>query len=356
MATRAAKRLLGKQNETSPPRDPQAPDHPPAPVGLRQVVTRYARPDARRALFQLLNTALPFAALLAAMAWGVDQGAWLALLLALPAAGLLVRLFMFQHDCGHGAFFRSRWANDLVGRAIGVLTLTPYQYWRRQHAMHHATSGNLDRRGAGDISTLTVREYLSRSFLGRLAYRAYRHPLVLFGVGPAYQFLIRHRIPTGHPLREWRDWLSIVGTNLVIAVIVLLAFKLGAAALLLGYLPVMLVAASVGIWLFYVQHQFEHAYWETETRWSFEAAALRGCSFYDLPGLLRWTTAHIGLHHIHHLSSRVPNYRLRECFAQNPALQQVQRLTLWSSLRCVRLSLWDEDNSRMVPFRALRRR
>jgi omega-6 fatty acid desaturase (delta-12 desaturase) len=322
----------------------------------RQITARYARPDWRRAALQLLNTALPFAALLAAMAWSLDRGLWAALLLAIPAAGLLIRLFMIQHDCGHGSFFRSRWANDLVGALIGVLTLTPYQYWRRCHAAHHATSGNLDRRGVGDISTLTVREYLSRSAWGRAAYRLYRHPLVLFGVGPAYQFLIRHRIPTGHPLREWRIWLSIIGTNVMLAAIVLVAFKLGAAAFLLGYLPVMLLAATMGIWLFFVQHQFEEAYWEPTAGWRFDAAALEGCSFYDLPGALRWLTAHIGLHHIHHLSSRIPNYRLRECFEQNPSLQRAKRLTLWSSIKCARLSLWDEDSRRMVGFGSLRRK
>ena len=322
----------------------------------RQITARYAQPDRRRALLQLLNTGLPFLALLAAMTWGLDRGIWWAMLLAVPAAGLLLRLFMIQHDCGHGTFFRARWGNDLLGRAIGVLTLTPYGYWRRAHNTHHATSGNLDRRGDGAITTLTMREYLALPAWRRLAYRAYRHPLVLFGVGPAYQFLLRHRIPTGHPLRRWRDWLSILGTNLALGGIVAAAFLLGIDAFLLGYLPVMLLAASIGVWLFHVQHQFEDTYWERSPRWSYQAAALDGSSFYDLPGVLRWVTAHIGLHHIHHLASRIPNYYLRQCFEENPVLQRAKRLTLWSSLRCARLSLWDEDSGKLVSFRALRGR
>jgi len=322
---------------------------------MRQMTARYSRPDSRRAIIQLLNTGVPFLALMAAMTWGLEHGIWLALLLAVPAAGLLTRLFVIQHDCGHGSFFRPRWANDMVGRALGVLTLTPYLYWSRAHAVHHATSGDLGRRGVGDISTLTVREYLARSWWQRLAYRAYRHPLVLFGVGPAYQFLLRHRIPTGHPLREWRIWLSIIGTNLALGAIIALALGFGVGSFLLAYLPVMVAAASFGVWLFYVQHQFEDAYWEEHKRWDFHTAALEGCSFYDLPGFLRWITAHIGLHHIHHLASRIPNYRLRECFEQNPSLQQAKRLTLWRSLSCARLTLWDEDSRKLVPFGALRR-
>ena len=323
---------------------------------LRQTAGRYGYPDRRRALLQLLNTGLPFFALLAAMSWALEHGHWWMLLFALPAAGLLIRLFMIQHDCGHGAFFRARWANNLVGRVVGVLTMTPYLYWRQAHNAHHATSGNLDRRGEGAITTLTVNEYLALPAWRRLAYRAYRHPLVLFGVGPAYQFLLRHRIPTGHPLGKRREWLSVLGTNLALAAIILAALLLGIDALLLSYLPVMLLAASGGVWLFHVQHQFESTYWEREPRWSFHAAAIEGSSFYDLPAVLRWFTAHIGLHHIHHLASRIPNYRLRDCFQQNPALQTAKRLTLWSSLRCARLSLWDEYGRRLISFAALRRR
>jgi acyl-lipid omega-6 desaturase (Delta-12 desaturase) len=322
-------------------------------LSLREIAARYARPDHRRAVLQLLNTGLPFAVLIGAMTWALENGAWWALALAVPSAGLLVRMFMIQHDCGHGSFFRARWANDLVGRVIGVLTLTPYLYWQRSHARHHATSGNLDRRGPGEITTLTVREYLLLPRWRRLAYRTYRHPLVLFGIGPAYQFLLRHRVPPGHPLREWRSWLSTLGTNLTLGVIVAVALLLGIDTILIGYLLVMISAASIGVWLFHVQHQFEATYWERDPRWNFHAAALQGSSFYDLPGVLRWLTAHIGLHHIHHLASRIPNYRLGECFEQNQALRQVTRLTLWSSLKCAGLALWDEESRKLVPFSRL---
>jgi acyl-lipid omega-6 desaturase (Delta-12 desaturase) len=186
-----------------------------------------------------------------------------------------------------------------------------------------------------------------------LAYRTYRHPLVLFGIGPAYQFLLRHRVPAGHPLREWRNWLSTLGTNLTLGVIVAVALLAGIDTLLIGYLLVMIGAASIGVWLFHVQHQFEASYWERNPRWNFHAAALQGSSFYDLPGVLRWLTAHIGFHHIHHLASRIPNYRLGECFEQNQALRQVTRLTLWSSLKCASLALWDEESRKLVPFSRL---
>jgi omega-6 fatty acid desaturase (delta-12 desaturase) len=241
----------------------------PAPGGPRRswrdLVAPYASADPRRGWIQLLNTGLPFLALLAAMLVGTDHGFWAVLVLIAPAAALLVRLFMIQHDCGHGSFFKSRWANDLLGRALGVLTLTPYSFWRSAHAVHHATTGNLDRRGIGDIATLTVREYLSLPRWRRILYRVYRHPLVLFGIGPAYQFLLRHRIPTGHPVRQWRNWLSILGTNAALAaVVVAIALTIGLRPFLFSYVPICLLAASTGVWLFYVQHQFEETYWAVE--------------------------------------------------------------------------------------------
>lgn len=328
-----------------------------SPHRWREIVKPYAKASTRRGVTQLLNTALPFLAVMGVMLYALDQGWWMALALAVPAAALLVRLFTIQHDCGHGSFFKSRWANNLVGRALGVLTLTPYAFWRKSHSIHHATSGNLDRRGVGDISTLTVREYLSRPAWRRGLYRLYRHPLVMFGIGPAYQFLICHRIPTGNPIRHRHGWLSVLGTNAAIAAIVVaIALILGPEPLLLGYLPVILIAASVGVWLFYVQHQFEDTYWNAEPDWDFHAAALEGCSFYDLPAVLHWVTGHIGLHHIHHLSSKIPNYRLRDCFEQNPEFRNAKRLTLLGSLRCARLALWDEGERKLVSFRHVHRR
>ncbi|GGF37668.1 hypothetical protein GCM10011611_50190 [Aliidongia dinghuensis] len=318
---------------------------------LRQVVAPYAKPETRRGILQLLNTGLPFLALMAVMFRVLEYSSAAALALVPAAAVLLVRLFIIQHDCGHASFFAPRWANDLLGRVLGVLTLTPYEYWRRSHATHHATSGNLDRRGVGDITTLTVREYLALSRSRRFAYRLYRHPLVMFGVGPTYQFLIRHRIPDGHPRRQFREWCSVFGTNAAIAAVVgAAALTIGLKPLLLGYLPVILLAATIGMWLFYVQHQFEDTYWETSARWNYQAAALEGCSFYDLPSVLHWMTGYIGFHHIHHLSSRVPNYRLRECHERNPELHAAKRVTLRDSLKCTRLALWDEDARKLVGF------
>jgi acyl-lipid omega-6 desaturase (Delta-12 desaturase) len=332
----------------------------PRPIRLsqpfRKIVAEYARPDSRRAAIQLLATAVPFFGILAGLLCALDHGIWAAMLLALPGAALLIRLFMIQHDCGHGSFFASRRANDWLGRAIGVLTLTPYAYWRKDHAVHHATSGNLSRRGTGDVTTLTVQEYLSSPAWRRLAYRLYRHPLVMFGIGPAYQFLVRHRVPTGSPWKERQAWVSILGTNAVLAALGgLLIRAVGLDTLLLGYLPMFLIAASAGVWLFYVQHQFESTHWADDRRWNFYVAALEGSSYYDLPDLLHWVTANIGFHHLHHLCSKIPNYRLRDCFEQNLELRTVaKRLTLLMSLKAARLSLWDEKAGKLVTFRHAR--
>jgi acyl-lipid omega-6 desaturase (Delta-12 desaturase) len=337
--------------------DPAAdPASTAAPRPWREIIAPYARPSGRHATTQLLNTGLPFLAIMAALFCGLDHGIWATLLLAVPAAAFVVRLFIIQHDCGHHSFFKSRRANDLLGRAIGVFTLTPYNFWRRSHALHHATSGNLDRRGIGDVTTLTVREYLSRPTWRRLVYRLYRHPLVMFGIGPAYQFFIRHRIPTGSPRRQRQNWVSILGTNALLAVVVaIVALTIGFRPLLLGYMPVMLIAASIGVWLFYVQHQFENTYWASDAEWRFDTAALEGCSYYDLPRVLHWVSGHIGLHHLHHLSSKIPNYRLRDCFEQNPEFRQAKRLSLLGSFGCARLAVWDEQERKLVPFRNLRR-
>jgi len=320
-------------------------------------VAPYARADHRRAVAQLLNTGLPFVLLMAALLCGAGRHPVLTLPLAAPAALLLVRLFAIQHDCGHGSFFASRRTNDLLGRALGVLTLTPYACWRKSHAIHHANSGNLDRRGTGDVRTLTVREYHWLSLRWRLRYRVYRHPLVLFGLGPIFLFVIHHRIPTVSPFCHRRIWGSILGTNAAVAAIVMLMLlTLGARALMLGYLPVILLAASTGIWLFYIQHQFEHTYWATGPDWDFHAAALKGSSFYDLPAVLHWLTGYIGFHHIHHVCSKIPNYRLRECFDENPEFRDARRLTLRDSLKCSRHSLWDEERQLLVSFRDAFRR
>jgi acyl-lipid omega-6 desaturase (Delta-12 desaturase) len=320
-----------------------------------QILSTYRRPNYLRSIVELVITALPLVALWAA-AWFVFTlgHAWISLLIAVPAAGFLVRLFMIQHDCGHGSFFSHRYANDWVGRAIGVLTLTPYDFWRRTHAIHHATAGNLDHRGIGDVDTLTVREYRALSFWARLKYRLYRHPLIMFGIGPAYLFLLQYRLPVGFMRNGWQPWASTMATNLAIAVAVaILVWFVGFKAFLLVHLPITLLAATAGVWLFYMQHQFERTIWARDREWRLHDAALHGSSHYDLPNYLRWFTANIGVHHVHHLCSRIPYYRLPQVLRDHPELRDVGRLTLLESFRCVRLALWDEEQSRLVSFREL---
>jgi len=245
---------------------------------------------------------------------------WLSLLIAVPAAGFLVRAFMIQHDCGHGAFFRRRAANDWVGRVIGILTLTPYGFWRRAHAAHHASSGNLDQRGLGDIDTLTVREYLARSKWSRFCYRLYRHPVVLFGIGPAYLFILRQRLPVGMLRAGWQPWLSTMATNLVLATVVAtLIYFVGIVPLLLVHLPTTLIAGSIGVWLFFTCSTSSiRRSGARNPEWTFHEAALYGSSHYHLPAVLRWFTANIGMHHIHHLCSRIPYYRLPRALRDYP--------------------------------------
>jgi omega-6 fatty acid desaturase (delta-12 desaturase) len=285
----------------------------------------------------------------------LEVGYWLCLLLAVPTAGFLMRLFMIQHDCGHGAFFRYRLANDWLGRALGVLTLTPYDFWRRTHALHHASSGNLERRGIGDIETLTVREYLALPRWRRLGYRLYRHPFVMFGIGPAYLFILQFRLPVGLMRGGWMPWLSTMATNLAIAIVVAaMMWLVGIGPFLLVHLPIILIGASIGVWLFYVQHQFEDTFWAESDSWNLHEAALHGSSYYDLPTILRWCTANIGVHHVHHLCSKIPYYRLPSVLRDYPELGRVGRLTLGESLRCVRLVLWDESQQRLISFREMR--
>jgi acyl-lipid omega-6 desaturase (Delta-12 desaturase) len=319
------------------------------------MLAHYREPSCARSIVELAITAVPLAILWAVMWAALDAGYWVGLLLAVPAAGFLVRLFMIQHDCGHGAFFGRRRANDWVGRAIGVLTLTPYDFWRHSHALHHANSGNLDHRGFGDVDTLTVREFLASSRWRQLLYRLYRHPIVMFGIGPTYLFVLQHRLPAGLMRSSWQFWLSTMATNLAIAASVgTMIWLVGLGPFLLVQLPITVLAGSIGVWLFYVQHQFEDTFWAHDESWSFHVAALHGSSNYELPGVLRWFTANIGVHHVHHLCSRIPYYRLPRVLRDHPELAAVGRLTLLESLRCVRMVLWDERRRRLISFREMR--
>lgn len=316
----------------------------------------YREPCRSRSILELVITAGPLFALWA-LAWAVMSiSPWLSLALTVPAAAFLVRLFLIQHDCGHGSFFRGKAANDWVGRVLGVFTMTPYDVWRRSHAIHHATTGNLDERGIGDITTLTVKEYNQRSWFGRLRYKLYRHPLVMFGIGPAYVFLIQQRLPLGLMKSGSIYWISAMATNAAIAVVAgVMIYLIGIGPFLLVHLPTVAIAATMGVWLFYVQHQFEDTFWDEKDQWKLHDAALYGSSYYDLPPVLRWLTANIGMHHVHHLYARIPYYRLPAVLKDYPELSNVRRLTIADSLACVRLRLWDEDQRRLVSFAEARR-
>ncbi len=327
----------------------------PAPIDPRQLMRdlqAFRDPQPSRSRRELAITLVPFLALFALIAMAVSAGYFVALA-ATPLAGLfLLRLFIIQHDCGHGAFLPSRAGNDWIGRALGALTLTPYDCWRHSHARHHAATGNLDARGTGDVDTLTVREYRDRTGWGRFLYRLYRHPVVLLGFGPAYLFLLRHRLPIGL-MREGRIyWYSAIATNLVTALLLAIpTYFVGFGVTALVFFPVLLSAASMGVWLFYVQHQFPQAHWDHADDWSFHDAALHGSSHLDLPPVLAWFSGYIGIHHVHHLASRVPFYRLPEVLEKHPRLRGLNRFTALQAWGTLRLALWDEDRREMVSFR-----
>ncbi len=315
------------------------------------ILANYREPSLWRSAWEIFVTAGPLVALWAAAWWSVDVSYALAAFLSIVNAAFLVRLFMIQHDCGHASFFRSRGVSDWIGRAIGVVTLTPYDVWRRMHAAHHAGTGNLERRGLGDVRTLTVREFRATSPYRRLLYRLYRHPIVLFGLGPFYVFFVSNRLPMGLMRAGPRYWVSAMGTNAAIAALVAAVMYFGGPAVVVFvFLPTMLIAASIGVWLFYVQHQFEETSWEHEADWQLHDAALHGSSHYVLPPVLRWFSANIGVHHVHHLQARVPFYRLPEILRDHPQLDDAQRLTLRESLSCVGKQLWDEKSRRLVSF------
>lgn len=325
-----------------------------ARVNWQKMVAKYTKPDPVRSSWQIVNTVIPYLALWYFMYRSLAISYWLTLALAPLAAGFMIRTFIIFHDCTHGAFFKSKRANDLVGFFTGVLTFTPYDKWRRHHSIHHATSGDLDRRNhGGEIWTLTVHEYLESRLRTRIAYRLYRNPFLMFGIGWVYLFLISHRsADPGSRLRERANvWLTNLG---VLAFIAFVASTMGIRAYFLIQLPIIGFGGMIGVWLFYVQHQFESTYFERHVDWEYFPAAMHGSSFYKLPRVLQWFTGNIGYHHIHHLSPRIPNYWLERCHDENPALAAVPEITLWRSLRSLGYRLWDEENKRMVGFGYLR--
>jgi len=329
------------------------------PANARQwlaVLARYRDPSLGRSVFELAATLLPFLMIWALAWWLLAYAPVASFGLALLNGVFLVRLFIIQHDCGHGAFLKQRRVQNWIGRSLGVLTLTPYAVWQRTHAIHHASHGNLDARGIGDVTTLTVAEYQARGRFGRWLYRLYRNPVVLFVLGPAYLFLLQNRLPIGLMRAGWGYWVSAMGTNAMIAlVLAALLWAGGWEAVLLIYLPCAISAATIGVWLFYVQHQFEQTHWSKGEDWQLHHAALEGSSHYVLPQPLRWLTGNIGIHHVHHLYSRIPFYRLPEVLRHHATLAEAQRLTIAESFATVRLHLWDEARGKLVSFSDLSR-
>jgi omega-6 fatty acid desaturase (delta-12 desaturase) len=326
----------------------------PEQPSWRRIVAQYRNSSVRRGVAQLCTTLVPFVVLLWFMHWSLAYSYWLTLVLALPTAGFLVRTFIIMHDCSHGSFLPSRKANEVIGFITGVLTLTPFAQWRRDHALHHASSGDLGRRGHGDILTLTVEEYLDRTRWGRLKYRLYRNPLVLFGLGPLYLVVSQRWRSIGDTTGS-KQAASVHATNAAIIILIaLLWFTIGIKAVALIYFPVFLMAAAAGIWLFYVQHQFEDTYWEDHGGWDYTTAAFQGSSYYKLPRVLEWITGSIGLHHIHHADPRIPNYNLRRCYDENQEFHGVTKITLRESLHTASLRLWDAKQGRLVGFGAVR--
>lgn len=335
------------------------PEVPSSPISesfqaqWREIVKRYQTPSTVRSTWQIVNTVIPFIALWCVMYWSLGVSYWLTLALAAPAAGLLVRVFIISHDCGHGAFFKSRRANTIVGSIAGLMCCAPYYHWKHEHALHHANFGNLDKRGHGDIWTMTVAEYLAAPRRTRLAYRFYRSPLVLFTVGSLYLFVVEYRFPPKNGSKQ--DRRSVWRTNCALAAVILvMSWLVGLQAFLLIQGPIFLLTAAAGAWLFYVQHQFEDVYWARKEEWSYLESALMGSSYYRLPKVLQWFTGNIGFHHIHHLSAKIPNYNLERCHRENPMFHAAPTLTLRESLRCINYRLLDEQAGRLVSFRQIR--
>jgi omega-6 fatty acid desaturase (delta-12 desaturase) len=319
----------------------------------KEIVAKYQIPSTWRALWQIVNTLVPYALLWYLMYRSLAVSWWLTVPLAVLAGAFLVRIFIIFHDCGHGSYFKSRRANDITGFITGVLTFTPYYHWRWEHAIHHASAGHLDKRGTGDVWTLTVQEYLEASRWKRFAYRLARNPIVLFGLAPLFLFVVLQRFPARKAnARERRSvwWMNLAILGMAAA----LSWVFGLMAYLIIQLTVMMVAGSAGVWMFYVQHQFEDVYWERGDNWDYTAAALQGSSFYKLPKILQWFSGNIGFHHIHHLSARIPNYNLERCHRSDPLFQTVKPITLFSSLKSFTLRLWDEKGKKLVGYRHMR--
>jgi acyl-lipid omega-6 desaturase (Delta-12 desaturase) len=319
----------------------------------RDGLARYERPRLGRSLLDVATSLVPYVALWAAMYVALDVSYWLVLILSVPAAGFLLRTYIVFHDCAHGSFLRSKRANTLLGRTLGLVVFSPFQSWRQNHAVHHATAGDLDRRGVGDVPTLTVAEYGALPWRQRLRYRAFRNPLVMFGIGPIWALVVQPRFIRRSARPRIRR--SVIGTNVALVLLIGgLCLLLGWREYLLVETPSLMLAAAAGVWLFYVQHQFDDTYWKCSGDWTYADAALRGSSYLKLPRVLQFFTGNIGLHHVHHLSARIANYNLQAAHDQNSFFHDVPTQSLWDGLRAVRLKLWDEDGARLVTFHEAR--
>ena len=323
----------------------------PEKVSWQRIVAAYSKPDLRKSLWQTANTLIPFFALFYLTMRSVDISLWLTVPLALLTAGFMVRAFIIFHDCGHGSFFASQRANNLLGIITGILTFTPYYRWKHDHAVHHATSGDLDRRGTGDVYTMTVQEYLDSPWWKKIGYRVMRNPFAMLLIGPMLVFVVTERIP---PSKGRREIASVWWTNLALAILIpLLGFTFGWKNYLITQLLVLFFGTGAGVWLFYIQHNFEGVYWERHAQWDYFKASLQGSSFYKLPAVLQWFSGNIGFHHIHHLGSKIPNYYLPKAYKEN-RIFQVEPLTLLSSLKCLKWRLYDEVNRRMTGWDGLK--
>lgn len=324
------------------------------PVNWLEIISKYNSPDHSKSWWQLINSVIPYIGLWVAMYYSLSVSYWLTLLLSVVAAGFLVRIFILFHDCGHQSFFKQSWLNKLVGIPMGLLVFTPYHRWHSDHKRHHDTVGNLDNRGVGDVNTLTVEEYNQKSKWGKFGYRFYRHPLFLIAIAPLLLFVIQYRLPKKPMNLQKHIQLHLTNLTLltlIVGVIWLIGFK----AYVMIQLPVINFASVAGVWLFYVQHQYEDVVWERNENWDRNRMSLEGSSFYKLPKVLQWFTGNIGFHHIHHLSPRIPNYNLPRCHYEKPVFGQIKPITLKSSLKSIHLRLWDEDSKRLISFKQLRK-
>lgn len=318
-----------------------------------KIVSKYNHPDPVKSWWQLSSNLFLYALSWFLMYESLSVSYWITLGLAVPSAGILIRLFIIHHDCGHGTYFKSRKLRDITGVVIGILTFTPYYSWHRNHQIHHETAGNLDKRGIGDVWTLTVDEYTNSSQWQRILYRFYRNPVTMFGIGTLYMFLLNNRFTKKNMDKKGRSGIYLTNAGLLVfgAILILV---IGIKAFVLIQLPVIYFAAIMGFWLFYIQHQFDPSYWSHDETWDYKTVALQGSSYYKLPGILRWFTGNIGFHHIHHLGPLIPNYNLRRCHLENALFQEIKPLTFWASFKALTYRLWDERTNELISFRKLR--